>query len=223
MRAVLFSLVLSLSVSIASAQSSAEKFAGIIQTPEIAKFFDGLFEKLGIVVEGTGEKVLITHLGDNLKVTEGFDSSEVDFILPLQPFNVSDMVDHSKDGKIDDIEATRIARVFFTPFTRVTLMDPVFAANRKRKAAGIEDLIHVYLMFPEDSVADSHTLIYAAEQWVVIDGIVGNPDRVFKLTQGPALEYQRQIFKAMQTDTRKGWISFVKWYKKWRKDYSVAY
>jgi len=93
--------------------------------------------------------------------------------------------------------------------------------NRKRKAAGIEELIHVYLNFPDGKTATAHTLIYAADQWVVIEGIVGTPQRVFKLTHQPALDYQRHVFEAIETDTKKGWLAFVKWYKEWRKDYSV--
>lgn len=210
------------SVSLKS-QSSAEKFAGIIQTPEIAAFFDGLFDNLGIVVEETGERVLIKHLGERIEVSEGFDSSQVDFILPLRLENVGNMVGHSEDGKIDDLEATRIAAVFFTPFTRETLKNEVLSANRKRKAAGIEDLSHIYLVNPDGSTAAYHTLIYVSNQWIVLDDIVGKPKRVYRLEHAPALEYQRRIFSAMKSDTKKGWLSFVKWYKNWRDDYSVTY
>ena len=67
-----------------------------------------------------------------------------------------------------------------------TMKNPVMTENRKRKAAGIEELIHVYLNFPDGKTATAHTLIYAADQWVVIEGIVGTPQRVFKLTHQPA-------------------------------------
>ena len=170
---VVLAFFLFTSSTLSIAQSSAEKFGSIIQTSEIAKFFDGLFDKLGIVVEEAGERVLITHMGDNLKVTDGFEDAKVDFILPLKLENVSNMVGHSEDGKIDDEEATRIASVFFTPFTKETLKNDVLSANKKRKAAGIEDLIHVYLNYPDGKEAASHTLIYVSDQWIVIDDIVG--------------------------------------------------
>jgi len=170
---VVLAFFLFTSSTLSIAQSSAEKFGSIIQTSEIAKFFDGLFDKLGIVVEETGERVLITHMVDNLKVTDGFEDAKVDFILPLKLENVSNMVGHSEDGKIEDKEATRIASIFLTPFTKETLMNDVLSANKKRKAAGIEDLIHVYLNYPDGKKAASHTLIYVSDQWIVIDDIVG--------------------------------------------------
>jgi len=47
---VVLAFFLFTSSTLSIAQSSAEKFGSIIQTSEIAKFFDGLFDKLGIVV-----------------------------------------------------------------------------------------------------------------------------------------------------------------------------
>ena len=91
------------------------------------------------------------------------------------------------------------------------MKNPVLTENRKRKAAGIEDLIHVYLIFADGKTAAAHTLIYAADQWVVIDGLVGAPKRVFKLNHHEALDYQSNVFDAIQKDTKKDWLTFVKW------------
>lgn len=203
-----------------SNKSSKDVLESITQTPELAGFFDGIFNHLGIVIQETGEELTAHHEGDHIRIEEGMNRDEVDFVLPLELRNVSDLVEQSADGEFDEVEATKIARVFFTPFTKVTLKNEVLSANRKRKAAGIEDLIHVHLLFPDGSEAASHTLIYVADQWIVLEELVGNPKRVFKLTHGPALEYQRKIFHAMEVDTRKEWLRFVKWYKDWRKDYS---
>tara|TARA_B110000046_G_scaffold112596_1_gene119776 strand:+ start:771 stop:1382 length:612 start_codon:yes stop_codon:yes gene_type:complete len=167
------------------------------------------------------EKLTVHHDGDKIRVEDGLNKDEVDFVLKLDLTGIENLVKYTEDGKIDDTEATIIARVFFTPFTRETMKNPVMAENRKRKAEVIEDLIHAYLNFPDGKPAASQTLIYAADQWVIVDGIVGNPKRVFKLTHQPALDYQRHVFEAIETDTKKGWLSFVKWYKVWRKDYST--
>jgi hypothetical protein len=148
---------------------------------------------------------------------------EVDFVLPLALRNISDLLDQASDGSFDEVEATQIARVFFTPFTRVTLKHHIMQANAKRKAAGIEELIHVKLLFPDGSLAASHTLIYAADQWVVVEGLVGAPERTFTLKQAEALNYQRKVFAAMQTDTKKEWMAFLKWYREWRKEHSVTH
>lgn len=205
-----------------NAQSSVEQLKTIIQTPEITAFFEGTFEKLGIQVKESDEKITLIHRGDHIEVVDGLDESAVDFILDLDLHGIDNIMAYTEDGKIDDDEATRIARVFFTPFTKVTMQNPVLTENRKRKAAGIEDLIHVYLLFEDGSVAAAHTLIYASDQWLVIDGVHGTAKRTFRLTHEPALEYQRKVFEAIQTDTKSGWINFLKWYKDWRPKYSTS-
>ena len=198
---------------------AGEQLRAIAQTPNIAQFFDGLFQKLGIVMEN-GEELTVIHEGDKLRVENGLDKSKVDFVLPLIGEDIGNMVGFADDGKIDEVEATHIAKVFFTPFTRETLKSPLLSNDKKRKKAGIEELIHVYLMLPDGNQFDSHTLIFAQSQWIVLDGIVGNAGRTYTLSAMEALKYQRKIMAAMKTDTKKGWIEFAKWYKQWRSGVS---
>lgn len=204
-------------------ESTASKLESIVQTPEIASFFEGVFNHLGVTIAETGEQLTLHHEGKIIRIEEGMDPKAVDFVLPLNLMNIDHLLAFTKDGKFDEVEATNVAKVFFTPFTKVTLQNPVLTENRKRRAAGIEDFIHVYLIYPDSTTATAHTLIYAANQWVVIDEIIGKPRRTFVLTQGPALEYQRKVFHAIQEDSRSGWLSFVKWYTDWRKAYSVKH
>ena len=219
--ATLCAALLFLSPSVHS-QSSVEILSQIVQTPEITSFFEGTFNSLGIRVKESDERITLHHRGDRIEVQPGLDESAVDFILDLDLRGIDNVVAYTDDGKIDDDEATKIARVFFTPFTKVTMQNPVLAENRKRKAAGIEDLIHVYLQFQDGSTAAAHTLVYVSDQWLVIDGIYGEAKRTFHLTHQPALDYQRKVFSAIQTDTKKGWIEFLKWYKEWRPKYSTT-
>jgi hypothetical protein len=194
---------------------AGDQLRAIAQTPNIAQFFDGLFQSLGVVMD-SGEELTVYHEGAQLRVVDGLDKSKVDFVLPLVGRDIGNMVGFADDGKIDEVEATHIAKVFFTPFTRETLKSPLLSNDKKRKKAGIEELIHVYLMLPDGSQFDSHTLIFAQSQWIVLDGIVGKAGRTYTLNAMEALKYQRKILEAMKTDTKKGWISFAKWYKQWR-------
>jgi len=216
--ALMFSIMATL---VATAQSSSDVLKTIVQTPQITTFFEGTFDHLGIEITDSDEQLTLHHEGNHIRIEDGLDHGQVDFVLQLNLTGIENLVKYTEDGVIDDNEATRIARVFFTPFTRVTMQNPILTENRKRKAAGIEDLIHVHLIFPDGTTAAAHTLIYASDQWIVIEDLVGTPKRVFKLQHGPALEYQRKVFSAIKTDTRKGWISFVRWYKTWRNVYSV--
>ena len=219
MRLILFFLI-STSIS-AQELSSLQKWEKILQTPELLKYFDGVFEHLGITIKETGESFTIHHQGDNFSFQKGIIKEQVDFIVPLELQNIQNMVNHAKDGRISVDESWRILNVLFTPMTEVTLKTPVLAVNWRRKLAGVEDLTHVYLLNPSGEQASSHTLVYIKGQWLVLKGLHGDPRRIYKMTPEQSLEYQRRIFSAMKENSLWNWWKFSRWYKKWRKTCSV--
>jgi hypothetical protein len=85
----------------------------------------------------------------------------------------------------------------------------------------VEDLTHVYLLNPSGGEASKHTLIYIKGQWLVLEGLYGNPRRTYRMTPDDSIEYQRKIFSAMQKNSFFTWWKFSSWYKKWRKTVSV--
>tara|TARA_Y100001970_G_scaffold276567_1_gene379432 strand:- start:188 stop:865 length:678 start_codon:yes stop_codon:yes gene_type:complete len=194
----------------------------IIQTNEMIEYFDGVFKKLGVTIEETGEKFTVYHNGDSIYLEPGIDPDS-DFVVPLKIQNINNMVSHSKDGKISAEESWRILSVLFTPITKVTLQSPILSVNWKRKLAGVEDLTHVYLISPDGKEANKHTLIYAKGQWLVLDGLHGKPRRTYQMDQSASLLYQKQIFSAMQRNSFLGWLKFGIWYKKWRKTVSITH
>ena len=206
---------------IAQGSTSLKTWEGILQTPELVNYFNGIFNHLGVVIDETGESFTIHHTGDAFVFEEGIVKEKVDFVVPLQIANIENMVRHSQDGKISENESWRILDVLFTPMTRVTLETPVLSVNWRRKLAGVEDLTHVYLLNPSGKNASSHTLIYVKGQWLVLKGLHGSPRRIYRMTPSQSIEYQREIFAAMQKDTLWGWWKFAKFYKKWRKTCSI--
>ena len=206
---------------IAQGSTSLKTWESILQTPELVNYFNGIFNHLGVVIDETGESFTIHHTGDAFVFEEGIVKEKVDFVVPLQIVNIENMVRHSQDGKISENESWRILDVLFTPMTRVTLETPVLSVNWRRKLAGVEDLTHVYLLNPSGKNASSHTLIYVKGQWLVLKGLHGSPRRIYRMTPSQSIEYQREIFAAMQKDTLWGWWKFAKFYKKWRKTCSI--
>ncbi|MDA0986447.1 MAG: hypothetical protein O3A55_02430 [Bacteroidetes bacterium] len=194
-----------------------------MQTPELSNYFNGVFDNLGIVVEETGEKFTIHNTGKQFTFENGIKESKVDFIVPVQLANIQNMVMHAKDGKIDLAESWRIVDVLFTSLTQETLKNPVMSGNWGRILAGVEDLIHVYLINPTGGEASRHTLIYVNDRWLVVKGLHGKPKRTYRMTPEESLEYQRTVFKAIKKDTYCGWWEFSTWYKEWRKKVSVTY
>jgi hypothetical protein len=202
--------------------SAMAAWAGIVQTPELIDYFKGLFNKAAVSIEETGEKFTVTHTGSEIQFTPGIQES-VDFYVPLQLENVSNLIQHAEDGKIDPDESWRIVCVLFTPLTQASLSNPIVNKNWLRKIAGVESLIHVHLLSPSGDNAATHTLAFAGDQWLVIPGLYGNPGRTYRLDCDQALEFQRRLFGTMQSNSSGAWWQFANWYREWRPGVSTPH
>ena len=218
---IIFSLLIN-NILAQDIESAISAWNNIMQTPEIVDYFDGVFDKLGITVEGMDEKFTVHHQGDKITFSKEIDD-DIDFLVPLQKQNILNMISHSKDGSISPEESWRILSVLFTPLTYETLKVPPLAINWRRKLAGVEDLIHVYLLDPSGGEANKHTLIYVKDQWLVVEGLHGEPRRTYRMTPEQSLDYQRRIFTAIKIDSFWEWWRFASWYKEWRKACSVTH
>ena len=221
-RTLIFSIIF-VSFSYSSTNSARVTLENIMQTDDLLSYFDNVFESLGIKIEDTGEEFTVLHTGNEFIFKDGIKKDSVDFIVPLKSINIQNMVQHSKDGKIDKSESWRILDVLFTPLTQVTLQNPVMSVNWRRKLAGVEDLTHVYLINPNGKEASKHTLIYVKGQWLVLKGIHGSPKRTYRMTPEESLDYQRNVFNAIKADNLWDWFKFSLWYKKWRKKNSFTH
>ena len=223
MKKISIAILILLNISYSQSTSSLESWENILQTPELVEYFKGIFNSLGVIVEETNEKFTINHTGKSCEFEMGINEKKVDFVVPVKLQNIQNMIAHSQDGKISLEESWRIMDVLFTPLTRVTLQTPVLSINWRRKLAGVEDLTHVYLINPTGGEASKHTLIYVKGQWLVFKGTHGKPRRTYRMNPEQAIEYQREIFAAMQKDTFWAWWKFASYYKKWRKTCSVTH
>jgi hypothetical protein len=202
-------------------ESSMGKWQALTQPPGVVEFFQGLFDRVGVIIVETGEAFTGQHNGDEIEFASGINEPEVDFTVAITIEQVDRLTRHVGSGELGTAEEFRIVRTLFTPATRATLRNPMLSNNFLRWMNGVEDLIHVHLRSPVDEEEDvNHTLIHAAGQWVVIPGLHGNPRRVFDLTMADALEYHRRTIDAIHKDRFMNWLSFASWYKKWRKGVS---
>lgn len=202
-------------------QSAVDLLQQIAQTEELVGFFSDMFDVMGITIEETGEELTVRISEDGIAIAAGLPD-EYDFLVPLKMENITNMVDHAEGGSLTEFAVWRIASVLFTPLTRETLKNPVMSNGYLRRLARVEDLIHVKLVGPQDQQVFSHTLTYAAGQWLVAEGLHGEPKRVFTLTGEQCINYQRQVFKAIRTNRLKGWLDFMTWYTKWRANHSTT-
>ncbi|MCY4448423.1 MAG: hypothetical protein OXE02_06225 [Chloroflexi bacterium] len=192
----------------------------VAQTDELVDFFTGMFEVMGITIEETGEELTV-RVGEGKVHIEPGLPDRCDFLVPLKMENVTNMVSHAADGRLDAFETWRIASVLFTPLTRETLKNPMMSRGILRRLARVEDLIHVRLLGPEAEQVASHTLVFAGGQWLVIEGLHGQARRKFSMTGEECVTYQKQVFKAMKANSIMGWIRFARWYGKWRPSASA--
>lgn len=196
-------------------------WANIVQTPELIEYFKGLFHKAIVTVEETGEQFTVTHTGNDIQFAPGAQDS-VDFHVPLKLENITNLVEHAAQGRIEPAASWRIVCVLFTPLTKAALSNPIVTKNWLRKIAGVESLIHVHLLNPSGEDAATHTLAFAAEQWLVIPGLHGTPGRVYHLNTDQALEFQRSLFATMQSNSSGAWWQFANWYREWRPSVSTV-
>ena len=67
-----------------------------------------------------------------------------------------------------------------------------------------------------------HTIINDQNGLVVKKGIIGQPNRVYKLTADQGLDFQKRMQRTLTINSAFEWIKFGKWYLKWRDTYSTA-
>lgn len=201
--------------------SSMDQWSSLLNKKELAEYFSGIFNKMGFYIEETGERFTVYHEGDHFTLKVGIDSDSVDYIVRLKLENIANMQKHGSDNKIDEHESFRIMSVLFTPLTEASLTNPTMTKPMLRKASGIENHIHIHLVGPEAADTVSHTLIYINKKWMVIPGTHGQAKRVFTLSPQDAIDYQRKVFIALNTNTMKGWKEFKTWYVDWRSNVST--
>lgn len=195
--------------------SALQVWSTIGQTPELVGYFQGVFSKAGITVEETGEAFTVTHHGDRVSFAPGL-ADDVEFVVPVHVENVTRLAAHARDGKFDAEESWRIVQVLFTPLTRAALQSPLVSRNWLRYLSGVESLIHVHLLHPHGGESVTHTLAFAGNQWLVLPGLHGKPQRIYRLTPPQALDFQRQLYRALRTNTAGQWYQFATWYRQWR-------
>jgi hypothetical protein len=201
--------------------SAMQAWQNIVQTPEIIAYFNGVFQQAGVRIEETGEQFTVTHTGAAITFAPGI-APDVDFVVPLRLENVQNLVGHTLDGKIDPGESWRIVQVLFTPMTQATLRTPMMVNPWMLRLAGVEDRIHVHLLYPNGGDAATHTLIYEDGRWRVLSGLHGTAQRTYRLTPDQALDYQRHVTQAARQNSLRGWIQFALWYRQWRAAVSHA-
>ncbi len=146
----------------------------------------------------TGEAFTCVHCGDRIDFEDRIVHGRADYTVEVESAGLERLGQQVQTGAFDETEKFRVVRVLFTPATAAMLTEPpVLSHLLVRRLAGVENLIHVRLVAPTPG---THTLVYAARQWLVFPGLHGRARRTSTLSTEEALDYQRHVFAAVRTD-----------------------
>ena len=201
---------------------SMEVLQTVAADPQVVAFVAGAFERLGVHVLDTGEAFTCIHRGDRIDFEDRIVHGRVDYTVEVESAGLEHIGQQVRAGAFAETARFRVVRVLFTPATAAMLTDqPVLSHPLVRRLAGVENLIHVRLVAPTPDEEDgTHTLVYAAGQWLVFPGLHGRARRTFTLSTEEALDYQRHVFAAVRTDAFAEWLRFGRWYRRWRRGVS---
>ena len=198
-----------------------ELWRGILQTPYIIKYFNGVISKVGVKIKETEERFTLYHNGSKIFFEPNIDEDAL-YSIEIKMENVMNMVSHASDGVFSSFESWRIINVLFTPMFQSTFIITMNDPFRKRLAK-LEDITHVYLYsYDGKTLIPKHTIINDQNGLVVKKGIVGQANRVYKLTADQGLDFQKRMQRTLTINSAFEWIKFGKWYLKWRDTYSTA-
>ncbi len=206
---------------------SLETFRALVLNPQILRFFDGLFEIVGVRVVDTGEEFTCRLRGDGVAFVEGIEKAEVDFVVDIQAFQVERLASHVRTGELSEVEQFRILVSVFGPVANSGFNDPaagVFMTGRffswfiKRR-----NITHMHLSSPDPGEEPNveYSLLFVNRQWLLVPGLRGTPERVFKIDIERGLALHRELLAVMKADNWRRWLAFASWYKRWRDEVEV--
>ena len=170
-------------------------------------------------VVDTGEELTVTRDAGRLEVAAGLDEADVDYAVEITAAHAARLAFEARQvGPLSEVEKYRVVAALFTAATRATLRRPRLASPILRRISGAESLIHVCLASPEPAAEGHtcHTLVHAAGQWLVVEGLHGRPQRSFRMSVDQTLDYQRRVVRLMRNESLPAWIGFARWYRSWR-------
>ena len=206
---------------------SLETFRAFVLNPQILRFFDGLFEIVGSRVVDTGEEFTCRLRGDGVAFVEGIEKAEVDFVVDIQAFQVERLASHVRTGELSEVEQFRILVSVFGPVANSGFNNPavgVFMTGRffswfiKRR-----NITHMHLSSPDPGEEPNveYSLLFVNRQWLLVPGLHGTPERVFKIDIERGLALHRELLAVMKADNWRRWLAFASWYKRWRDEVEV--
>lgn len=201
---------------------NAEQLQALATLPSAVNWFKGLFEKMHLEIHDTGEKFTIHHRGDHLEILSGFQGDDPNFVCPLQSENIRNLTGYFADDSIDAYEEYRIVKFMLIPCLKAVLAMPILQNRTFRAAVNVETHWQEALLDPDGKEDEQVTAVHVNDQWLVIPGYHGVPQRRIVMTPAQVLEFQRRVLVADARNSIPAWLELAAWYVKWRSTVTVT-
>ena len=101
---------------------------------------------------------------------------------------------------------------------------PLSSTPSLRRVIRAKNLIHVHLISPDPAQEPDATfsIIHVNRHSLLVPGLHGAPERVFRLAVRDALELQRVLMQGLKGGGASKWLGIAAWYIAWRKRVQVA-
>lgn len=177
--------------------------ASILRLGEVARRFDWFShiedEHVFVrVVDADDLRFTIDLDRGEARLTRGWDMSRpATLILPVDRRNITSMAAVMEDGHISYEELYRIVYVLAVPAARRMYSIPFLREPNDKSWIGMDDFVHVVIpptepvLYHDRPVRIELTIVNVDGQWLVMEGLHGDPDARFELTLEEAARWYR--------------------------------
>jgi len=188
---------------------------------DLVELFRGIFERLGVRIIDTGEAWTCIHRGDRIEFVAGIDEAAVELTVPIYEYQAERLARHIQSGALDEMEWFRVARELMinAPAAGHLLVHNALSSSPMlRRVIRAKNLVHVFLISPDTKQEPdaTFTFIYVNNGSLLVPGLHGAPERVFRLTVRDALELQRKMAAGRKTSSWAARVRLAYWYVRWR-------
>jgi hypothetical protein len=195
--------------------SALEKLRGLEQPADVVLLFKDMFDRVGLQILDSDERFTCIHKGNKITFEDGIDEDSVDFCVSIYSYQIDRFIADVKIGYKDPLSHFRLAREFFRfpqHGGKSLLNNPILTNSTFRKLIHSKNLLH-----NKDEESDAtYTVFFVNGSWNLASGLVGDPERVFRLSVDDALELNRHIFTASRDTKLTDMPKLAKWYVDWR-------
>ena len=207
-----------------SSPSALERWKSLTLSSNLIERFRGVFDRLGVRIIDKGEEFTCIHRGDRIEFEAGIDETSGDATVVIYGYQAERLAQQIESGPLQPIEEFRIARELLASAGAAgqDVDNPLSSNPILRLFIRAKDLIHVSLVSPDQNEEPdaTYSLVHVSGRSLLIPGLHGRPERVFRLNVEDVLDLHRNLSSAAS----RGWANWFKignWYLSWRKKVEV--